>query len=65
VTNQPSPLELTDEQLAAEGEAVAMRIAHSSLPVRDAAVVTSLAARLEAKAWAGQMLRERLNRSAQ
>lgn len=41
-----SPLVLTTHELLQEAEAVATRIAHSSLPARDAMVVLQLAARL-------------------
>jgi hypothetical protein len=43
---QPTPMVLTNRELLSEADALAMRIAHSNLPMRDVSIVQALAARL-------------------
>lgn len=44
--SQPTPMVLTNSELLREAEALALRIARSSLPMRDVSLVQALAARL-------------------
>lgn len=46
----PSPLVLTNAELLREADELALRIARSTLPVRDVRVVQALAARLKGAA---------------
>lgn len=43
----PSPMVLTNAELIREADALALRLAHSPLPLRDAELVMALAARLK------------------